>query len=160
MAENKHATDISVAAGLTAAGLLSDEGLQALGQVLQGASDPASAIGHAVFMALSKVRDKLESEGMSIDDKLWVAKGGVLDRVLFEVASVLVAVLGFQDAANPQFVQQLKQSVIQLMEQEDGEGPEAPDADMEGQEHMGGMPTQGMPMQAPPMASGGLMGGM
>lgn len=157
MAANKESTDVQVAAGLTTAGLLSDEGLAALGQVLQGANDPAAAIAHAVFMALSKVKDKLEEQQMTIDPSVWVSGGGVLDRVLFEVISVLVAVIGFKDAANPDFVKQVKGDVIDLMDKENGEGPESPDGGMEGSE---GMPPQGMPMGGSPEPQGGLMGGM
>ena len=86
-AQNSDALDIQVAGSLVAAGLISDEGLRALMQVLKGAQDPAMAIGNAVFMAISKVREKLDQNGMSVNDKLWMAKGGILDRVLFEVCS-------------------------------------------------------------------------
>lgn len=154
-ADNKQATDIQVAGSLVVAGLLSDEGLQALQQVLQGAKDPVAAVGNAVFMALGKVRDKLEEQGMAIDDKLWVAKGGVLDRVLFEVIAILKTVLGFEQAGTAEFASALKGSVIQLMEQEDaGGGAQQPPTGGE----QGGMqaPPQGAP-QGPPSP---LLGGM
>ena len=138
--ENREATDIQVAGSLVVAGLLSDEGLQALQQVLQGAEDPVAAVGNAVFMALGKVREKLEEQGMSIDDKLWVAKGGVLDRVLFEVIAILKTVLGVEQAGTAEFASALKGSVIELMEQEDAGG---------GQEQAPMGAEQGG-MQAPP----------
>ena len=138
--ENREATDIQVAGSLVVAGLLSDEGLQALQQVLQGAEDPVAAVGNAVFMALGKVRDKLEEQGMPIDDKLWVAKGGILDRVLFEVIAILKTVLGFEQAGTAEFTSALKGSVIELMEQEDQGG---------GQEQAPMGAEQGG-MQAPP----------
>ena len=146
------AIDIQVAGSLAVAGLLSDEGLQALQGVLQGAADPVAAVANAIFMALSKVREKLDSQGLSINDKLWVAKGGVLDRVLFEVCATLKAVLGFEDAASPQFAGALKQGVMDLMRQEESGGnPAEADAQMMGQ-------------PAPPPQQGGmgtgLMGGM
>lgn len=155
---NQNKTDIQMAGTLTAAGLLSDEGLQSLQQVLQGASDPAAAVGNAVFIALSKVREKLEQNEMSIDDKLWIAKGGVLDRVLFEVITALKAVLGFEAAGSGEFAAAVKDSVMQLMQQEsEGQGPS--EANMPGQPQ-GGMPPQGMPQQAPQGPPSALMGGM
>lgn len=116
--QNSDALDIQVAGSLVAAGLISDEGLRALMQVLKGAQDPAMAIGNAVFMAISKVREKLDQNGMSVNDKLWMAKGGILDRVLFEVVGVVKAVLGFEAAGSPQFAQAVKQAVVSLMQQE------------------------------------------
>lgn len=150
------ALDIQLAGSLTAAGLLSDEGLQAMQQVLQGSQDPAAAIGNAIFMAISKVREKLDQNDMAIDDTLWAAKGGVLDRVLFEVITALKAVLGFEAAGTSEFAQAVKQSVIQLMEQESAGGGEMPP--QEGQ-----MPPQQAPMQPqgqPQMQGSPLLGGM
>lgn len=156
--EEQNKTDIQMAGTLTAAGLLSDQGLQSLQQVLQGASDPAAAVGNAVFMALSKVREKLEQNDMSIDDKLWVAKGGVLDRVLFEVITALKAILGFQQADSAEFAGAVKNSVMQLMQQEsEGQGPSEADMPNQPQE---GMPPQGMPQQAPQGMPSALLGGM
>lgn len=116
--QNSDALDIQVAGSLVVAGLISDEGLRALMQVLKGAQDPAMAIGNAVFMALSKVREKLDQNGMSVNDKLWMAKGGILDRVLFEVVGVVKAVLGFEAAGSSQFARAVKQAVVSLMQQE------------------------------------------
>ena len=119
--QNSDALDIQVAGSLVVAGLISDEGLRALMQVLKGAQDPAMAIGNAVFMAISKVREKLDQNGMSVNDKLWMAKGGILDRVLFEVVGVVKAVLGFEAAGSPQFAQAVKQAVVSLMQQENAQ---------------------------------------
>jgi len=116
--QNSDALDIQVAGSLVVAGLISDEGLRALMQVLKGAQDPAMAIGNAVFMAISKVREKLDQNGMSVNDKLWMAKGGILDRVLFEVVGVVKAVLGFEAAGSSQFARAVKQAVVSLMQQE------------------------------------------
>lgn len=152
--QNREATDIQVAGSLVVAGLLSDEGLQALQGVLQGASNPAAAVANAVYMALSKVREKLDSQGMPIEDKLWMANGGVLDRVLFEICGALKAIFGFQEAASPQFVNSLKQEVVALMQQEETGGSPAA-----AQPTPQGMPPAG-PTQAPTPLSGGLMGGV
>ena len=154
MAENREATDVQIAAGLTTAGLLSDEGLGAMEQVVGGASNPAAAIGNAVFMALSKVREKLDQQGIPIDDKLWIANGGVLDRVLFEVCATLKAVLGFEPAGEQGFSGEVKSTVIQLMEDEDnGQSPE------QGAPTMEQMPAEEVPMQQAPQGNG-LLGAM
>lgn len=139
--QNNDALDIQVAGSLVVAGLISDEGLRALMQVLKGAQDPAMAIGNAVFMAISKVREKLDQNGMSVNDKLWMAKGGILDRVLFEVVGVVKAVLGFEAAGSPQFAQAVKQAVVSLMQQESAQaGAEA-------------TPQARQPMQSPLMGA-------
>lgn len=120
--------DTQIAAGMCAAALLSDQGLQALKQVVEGANDPAQAIAHVIFMALDKVRQKLAEKGIKIDDRIWIAGGGVLDRVLFEVAGALYGILGYQQIANSQFVHSIKEGVLDLMQDhEDGvqeQGPE------------------------------------
>lgn len=141
--QNNDALDIQVAGSLVVSGLLSDEGLRALSQVLRGAQDPAAAVGNAVFMALSKVREKLDQQGLSINDKLWMAKGGILDRVLFEVIGVVHAVLEYPPAGDPAFAQAVKQSVVGLMEQESTQAPPP-----------GNTPTQSrQPMQSPLMGA-------
>lgn len=143
--------DTQVAAGMVTAGLISDEGIQAMQQVLQGANDPAQAIAHVIFMAMSKVREKLIQNKIPVDPKVWIAGGGVLDRVIFEVMGVLFAVMQFKDASNSQFVHSVKEAVLDLMQDEqdsmESGQPQEPDNDqddMSQQQQMGQMPPQGM----------------
>lgn len=151
MADNKNAKqDIQIAAGLTAAGLLSDEGIQMLAQVAGSEGDTPAAIGQMIFQALDNTRNMLEQRGVSIEPSVWVAKGGVLDRVIYEVVAVLDTVLGVQGAGTTEFVQALKGAVVQLMEQ--GGAPQGPP-------QAGGMPPQGMQQAGPEGPPSGLLAG-
>lgn len=94
-------------------------GLQSLAQVLQGANDPAKAIAHAIFMAISKVRQELVKRKIPIDHRIWIMGGGVVDRVLFEIMQALVQVLHFQQAGDARFVHQVKSDLLDLMQADD-----------------------------------------
>jgi len=145
--------DTQIAAGLAVTGLLSQQGLQSIAQVLQGAKDAAQALGHVIFMALSKVREKLQQRGMKIDDKVWIAGGGVLDRVLFEVMTAIATILKFKQAADPNFVHDVKETVLGLMHDDDN-GPHNQQSDNdEDDQQQAGPPGLGAPQQqgaAPP----------
>lgn len=114
-----HMIDIQIAAGMVTIGLLNDQGLQAIQQVLHGANDPVQALAHVIFMAISKVKQELQKRDIKIDDKVWIAGGGVLDRVLFEVMMVLTTALQFQQAQDSKFVASVKGAVLDLMHDDD-----------------------------------------
>lgn len=116
------AMDVQIAAGMACIALLSQQGIQALSQVLKGANDPVQALAHALFLSLSKVKATLAQRKIKVDDKIWIMGGGVLDRVIFEVMLVLATVVKFQPAATPQFVHQVKAAVLDLMEDDDSNG--------------------------------------
>lgn len=94
-------------------------GLQAIAQVLKGANDPAAALAHVIFMAISRVEQALEQKHIQIDDRVWVMGGGVLDRVLFEVMIAIATILKYQPAQDPKFTAQTKSDVLDLMEDDD-----------------------------------------
>jgi hypothetical protein len=121
--------------------------LAALQQVLQGANDAPQAIAHVLFMFVMQVKDKMEQQGMPVDDKVWLASGGALDRILFDTVGILAGVLGFKEAGNPEFVHALKDAVVSMMLDSDSQSEAAPDADEQG-------------MQAGPPQGGLLAGGM
>lgn len=123
--------DIGIAGGMVIAGLASQQGLQSLQQVLQGAKDAPAAIGHVIFMAIHQVKQKLEEKGIPIDDKVWLANKGVVDRVLFEVVGLLYGVLGYKQAADPRFVHAVKDAIVTLMQQDDAQSGAMQDTDVE-----------------------------
>src|SRR5574337_2136763 len=61
-------TDIQIAAGMACVVLLSQQGIQSMAQILQGANDPAAAVAHAIFMALSKVKEALTKRKMRSEE--------------------------------------------------------------------------------------------
>ena len=120
MIDARHARiDTQIAAGLVVTILLSKEGVAALQQMLQAAKDPVQVIAHVLYGAIAKVKQQLHARKMKIDERVWIAHGGVLDRVMVEIMMFIGTGLKFQPATNPQFVAQVKQTVLQLMEQDD-----------------------------------------
>lgn len=150
--EQKHlgkevAMDAQIAAGMISAGLLSKDGMEQLQTVVQGAKDIPSAMAHAIFQVMSTVAVQLENKGMEIDDRAWVAGGGVLDKVMYDVTNVLVEAFGVKEAATKEFIERMRGEIVDLM-MDDEIGREDPAA--------GEMGVEQMPQ---PMAQGsGLLG--
>src|SRR5689334_6820890 len=113
------AVDVHIAAGLALHALMDDKGMESLGQLLQGAKDHVQALAHGIFMIVSQVRQQLQQKGISIDSRVWIASGGVLDQVIGNLGAVVAGVFGLDDAATPEFAQAVKKAVVQLMQQED-----------------------------------------
>ena len=111
--------DIKLAAGLVVSALLSDQGVQQMQNLLQGAKNPVMVVSHMIFMAITQVHHRLEAKGMDLDSRIWMAQGGVLDRVLVEVMTFLATALKWQIAGNGQFVNDVKETIIELMKKDD-----------------------------------------
>ena len=140
--EHSVATDVQIAAGMTTLGLLNQQGLQSIQQVLQGANDPAKALAHVIFLALSKVRQALQAKQIKIDDRVWIMGGGVLDRVMYEVMIALATIIKYPQAKDSNFVHQVKSDVLDLMDDDD-----------ENSKSMKVLHDKGLPMpKAPPGA--------
>lgn len=166
------ATDIQIAAGMTCVVLLSQQGIQSMAQVLKGANDPAAALAHVIFMALSKVRSALTQRKIKVDDRVWIMGGGVLDRVIFEVMLVLATVVKFQPAANSQFVHQVKSDILDLMQDDEDNSesikvlhskglpvPKGPPQDQDAPQAQQGLAApQGQPQQQAPQGAPQMMG--
>lgn len=165
-------TDIQIAAGMACVVLLSQQGIQSMAQILQGANDPAAAVAHAIFMALSKVREALTKRKMQVDPRIWIMGGGVLDRVIFEVMLVLAMVIKFKPAADSQFVHQVKSNVLDLMQDDEDNSesikvlhdkglpvPKGPPQDQDTPQAQQGLAApQGQPQQQAPQGAPQMMG--
>lgn len=119
------------------------QGLQAIAQVLKGANDPAAAIAHVIYIAISKVKHELDVHHMKIDSRVWIMGGGVVDRVLVEILTAVATVLKFQPAMNPQFNAKVKSDLLDLMEDDDQNG-----------KAIKVLHDNGLPMPKPPMGAG------
>lgn len=135
--------DVKLASNLILNPLLSEQGLQGLQQVVEGAADLPAALGQAIFSALDSARSQLDQRGIDISTKAWTAGGGVLDTVIQEVAQALAGVGEMQQVLDPAFLDAVKNAVLDLMEEADG----------------GGM-TEQQPMQPAGPPPGLLAGGM
>jgi hypothetical protein len=151
------AADIQIAAGMACIALLSQEGLQAIQQVLQGAKDPVQALAHVIFMAIAKVRTTLQEKGIKIDDRVWIMGGGVLDRVMFEVMIALATALKYPAASNSQFVHGVKEGVLDLMQDADDNDESIRVLHDKGLPVPKGPPSDSQQQQQPPQQQQGLI---
>lgn len=119
------------------------QGLQAIAQVLKGANDPAAAIAHVIYIAISKVKHELDVHHMKIDSRVWIMGGGVVDRVLFEIMTAIATILKFQPAGNSAFVGRVKVDLLDLMEDDDQNG-----------KSIKVLHDNGLPMPKPPVGAG------
>lgn len=118
-------------------------GLQAIAQVLKGANDPAKAIAHVIYMAISKVRFELQKRKIHMDQRIWIMGGGVVDRVIFEIMSAVAMILKFAPAGQAAFVGQVKKDILDLMEDDDNNG-----------KAIKTLHDNGLPLPKPPMGAG------
>jgi hypothetical protein len=139
ISDKEVAQDIQIAAGATCVGLLSQDGVKSIQQVLQGANDPAKALAHVIYMSLAKVKQMLDQRGIKIDHRIWIMGGGVLDRVIFEVMIVLATALKYEQAGNQEFVHQVKSDTLDLMDDDD-----------QNSESIKTLHAKGLPMPKPP----------
>lgn len=146
--------DVQLASSLILAPLTQDDGVGALGELVQSAADLPSAVADAVFSALGTARSKLEEKGIAVSGKIWTAAGGVLDVVIKNLAQILAGALDVDEAASPDFMQAVKENVLDAMEAEDGMGQQQQGAPVQaGPPNLlappqGGMPN-GQPAQLP-----------
>ena len=156
MATNKlggdEAQDVKLATSLILTPLLKKDGVGAIQQAAQSASDLPAALAMVIFQAMGQVKSAIEQRGIPLSSKIWVARGGVLDRVIQEVCQVLASIPPeIPEVEDPEFMQDVKEEVFNLMEQEEGEGDIAPEQEMAGPPSM--LAPRGNPMM------GGMEGG-
>lgn len=145
--------DVKLATSLILNPLLQDEGIQALQQAAQSASDLPAALALAIFQAMGQVKTAIQQKGVPLSSKIWVANGGVLDTVVQNVCQALASIPPeIPEAAEPDFMQDVKEEVFNLMEGNTGgqmaPGPEA----QSGPPNLLAPPPDG----GPPMPSGGM----
>jgi hypothetical protein len=115
----------------------------ALEQLL-GSAEPVMAMGQFISQLVMNIKEKSDQSGMPIDDMVWMAKGGVVDR-LIDQASLLAETFGVDmpASAEPAVMQEVM-NVIKLAGSA-GQG--------------GGQPQpQGAPVAGPPSPQGSPMG--
>lgn len=111
--------DIQIACGLIGVTLFSPQGIQQMKQMLGTAKDIVEVTAHLIFMAMFSIRQKLQQKGMNLDPRIWTCQGGVLDRVLFDTVGIMVAILKMPQAGDPKFVSAVKESIFNLMHDND-----------------------------------------
>lgn len=117
-------TDVKLASSLILNPLLQDDGIAALQQAAQSAADLPAALALAIFQAMGQVKDQIQQRGIPISSKIWVATGGVLDTVIKNVCQALASIPPeIPEAADPEFMQDVKEEVFNLMEGNQGSAP-------------------------------------
>lgn len=120
-------TDVKLASSLILNPLLQDEGIAALQQAAQSAADLPAALALAIFQALGQVKDQVQQRGIPLSSKIWVARGGVLDKVIQNVCQALASIPPeIPEAVEPDFMQDVKEEVFNLMESGGQQGGQMP----------------------------------
>ena len=131
--------------------------------VQKNQNDPVGATAHAIFVDMVHARSALNKAQLPIDGRIWIAKGGVLDNVVMQVAQLLASNFGKQ-FASPDFIKGVKNALVELMHQHEtsaggrgmpepepqgepmGEAPDGDESPMPEDDGMGGgllAPMQG-----------------
>jgi hypothetical protein len=113
--------DLAIAVKAILNVLLSKQGVDGIKQALMSATNPAAVIGSMIFHSIALVKSKFDSKQSSLDPRIWQAKGGVLDQVLIELASLLISALHYAPAKSPAFWQAAKADVLDMMDGHDGQ---------------------------------------
>lgn len=91
--------DSDIAFGLIAKILYEDEGTDQLLNILS-AKDPTPALGNLLATMIDSIGKKLAQRGMDLSPNIWLAEGGVTDRVIDQVAELAEkAGIALDDAA-------------------------------------------------------------
>lgn len=119
-------TDTQLVVGMVLGSMFHDGGVQQIIQMVQQAgNDAPAAAAHAIYVGIAQARHALEQQGIPVDDKIWVMKGGVLNQLVAEVGKLLASALGAQFASRD-FLAATAQAVVQIMkQQEQGEAEES-----------------------------------
>lgn len=112
-------TDTQLVVGMVLGSIFHDGGVQQIIQMVQqSGNDAPAAAAHAIYVGIAQARHALEQQGIPVDDKIWVMKGGVLNQLVAEVGKLLASALGQQFASNG-FMTATAQAVVQIMKQQE-----------------------------------------
>jgi hypothetical protein len=157
--------DSDIAFGLLGSLIYSEQGTQQMLNVL-GAQNPAPAMGNFLASAIDRTNKKLGSKGMDLSPNIWLAEGGVVDRLLDEVAELANKAgvkfdAALQSQAFAEVIDQLK--LAGQAESRSGGAGQQPPGPLAPEQQEAGPPG---PPPVDPMAGGGtpppapMMGGM
>lgn len=76
--------DTAMATAMGATVLASEQARQGIDQMM-GSAEPILAIGQVVANALLHLKEQSDKQGMGFSDNIWMAQGGVADRLIKEV---------------------------------------------------------------------------
>lgn len=82
-------TDLDLVSGLIGNALLSDDGISQVKTLMTQAKDPVGVMAQVGYHAIGGVKDKLAQKGMDVSNKIWTARGGVVDQTVAEIAKLV-----------------------------------------------------------------------
>jgi len=119
-------TDVKLVVGMVMGSLFHGNGIQQIVQMVQKAGQNApQAVAHAILTGVVQARHMLEQNNMPVDNKVWVAPGGVVQQLVVEVCKILASTLG-QQFLSKDFMSATSQTIIQAMQQQDKSQQAAP----------------------------------
>lgn len=137
-------SDAELAAGMVLAPIYTQKGgIEKMLKVVTSANDPADALAHALFALFSQARNALLQNGIKVDNKAWLAKGGAVDIVIKDVLGIIASTVGKQLSSSA-FARDTKNDLVKIMKSE-MDTAKAPPPD-----HAPGMGGAPMPMQGGP----------
>lgn len=108
-------TDLKMVVGLIGNALLSKAGIAQLHGLMSQAKDPTGLMAHIIYHAVSQVHEQLIKKNLKVSNKIWIARGGVVDQAIAEVAKVLAGMSGNKDIINPQLLEEVRKQVVELL---------------------------------------------
>lgn len=139
--------DSDIGFGLAASLLYSEGGSKSVLEAVKG-QDPAVALGMFLSQMAMKLQQKTAEQGIELSPNIWLAEGGVTDRVLDEVEEMA-------EKAGVEMPEGIReQSVNEMMNVLKAASQSQP-AGQEGGQPMGGQAPMGGGMAPPPMPQQG-----
>lgn len=111
--------DLDMTMGLIGNALLSDQGIGQMKQMMGAAKDPSAVLGQLAYHAIGAVKDKLETKGMDISPKIWVARGGVVDQTIAEAAKAIAGIGKSPQILNRNVLEAARSQVLEALHQEE-----------------------------------------
>lgn len=110
--------DSQLAAGMVLAPLYTHKGgIESMLKTVTTSGDPADALAHLLFTLFSNARNALLKNGIPIDNRAWLAKGGAVDVVIKDVLGIIASTAGTQLASSA-FARDVKADLVKIMKQE------------------------------------------
>lgn len=114
--------DLDFVMGLIANSLLSDDGIKQMQGLMGQAKDPTGVLAQIIYHAISHVHDVLQQKDMKVSNKIWIARGGVVDQSIAEVTKLISAMSNNPDLVNPQLLEEVRSQIVDLLKQQQDSG--------------------------------------
>lgn len=122
-------TDVELAVRMTIKMLQEGGGMKVIVDSIKQSKDPAQVIGQFLAQLVGQLAEKLQTE-MEVDPRIFLAKGGWLEKILDYIEGELGAPPEFSDEIYAQVLETIKAAA--MSPQEAGAPPAQPGAPVQG----------------------------